>query len=173
MELRRLKGPFEPHVQRAIEAFDCGNSEVNGFLRHYAEPIVDHRLGTVLVLVEDGEILSFVSLSFASVSLTNAEKGVFRAVTTAYGAVRIGSIGTATRHQGRSCGSALLQATVARARRVSETVGLRYLVADANQERVSWYREHGWVANRSRKEQDRLAGRALTSMRFDLGSSTR
>lgn len=55
----------------------------------------------------------------------------------------------------------------------SETVGLRYLVADANQERVSWYQGHGWVANRSRKEQDRLAGRALTSMRFDLGSTTR
>lgn len=115
MELRRLKAPFEPRVRSAIEAFDCGNSQVNGFLRDYAEPIVDQDLGTVLVLVEHGEILSFVSLSFAGMTLTNSEKGVFRSVTTAFGAVRIGAIGTATAHQGRSCGSDLLQATVGRA----------------------------------------------------------
>lgn len=87
--------------------------------------------------------------------------------------LRIGSIGTATPHQGRSCGSTVLRATAALARRVSETVGVRYLVADANQDHVSWYQGRGWVTNRSRKERDRLAGRALTSMRFDLGSRTR
>jgi GNAT superfamily N-acetyltransferase len=171
MELRRLKAPFEFGVRSAIDAFDCDNQQVNGFLRHYAEPIVDQGLGTVLVLVEDGEILSFVSLSFASMTLTNSEKGAFRSVTTAFGAVRIGSIGTATRHQGRSCGSTLLQATVGRARRISEIVGVRYLMADANDDRVSWYQGRGWVTNGALKERDRLAGRKLTSMRFDLRRS--
>jgi hypothetical protein len=89
-------------------------------------------------------------------------------VTTAFGAVRIGSIGTATAHQGRSCGSTVLQATVALARQVSDVIPVRYVVADANDERISWYQGRGWVVNGALKERDRLAGRSLTSMRFDL-----
>ena len=58
MELRRLEAPFEPGLRSALDAFDCGNEQVNGFLRGYAETIVDHGLGTVLVLTEGREILS-------------------------------------------------------------------------------------------------------------------
>jgi hypothetical protein len=168
MQLGRLEAPFEPDLRVAIEAFDCGNPEVNGYLHRYAETIVAHGLGTVLVLTEGTEILGFVSLSFSSIVLTNSEKGTFRAVRTAFGSLRIGSIGTATRHQGRSCGSTLLHATVGLAHRVSGLVGVRFLVADANNDHVGWYGRRGWVPNDARRERDRLEGRSLTSMRFDL-----
>lgn len=168
MELRRLEAPFGLAVRKALDAFDCGNEDVNGFLRRYAEPIALHGLGTVLVLMEDQRIVSFASLSFASIVLTNSEKGAFRSVTTAFGALRIGSIGTSVAHQGRSRGSTLLQATVGLGRKVSELVSVRYLVADANDSRVAWYQARGWVVNDARKERERLAGRGLTSMRFDL-----
>jgi hypothetical protein len=168
VELRRLEAPFEPGLRSALDAFDCGNEQVNGFLQGYAETIADHGLGTVLVLTEGREILSFASLSFASIVLTNSEKGEFRSVTTAFGALRIGSIGTAVTHQGRSCGSTLLQATVGLARKVSELVGVRYLVADANNDRVGGYEGRGWVTNDAKKERERLGARNLTSMRFDL-----
>ena len=168
MQLGRLEAPVEPGLRAAIEAFDCGNPEVNGYLHRYAETIVGHELGTVLVLADGKEIVGFVSLSFSSIVLTNSEKGTFRAVRTAFGALRIGSIGTATRHQGRSCGSTLMHATVGLAHRVSELVGVRFLVADANNDHVGWYARRGWVPNDARRERDRLEGRGLTSMRFDL-----
>src|SRR5215216_2828073 len=104
MQLGRLEAPFEQRLRAAITAFDCGNEQVNGYLQGYAETIVAHGLGTVLVLTEGSEIRGFVSLSFASIVLTNSEKGSFRSVRTAFGAVRVGSIGTALQHQGRSCG---------------------------------------------------------------------
>jgi hypothetical protein len=168
MQLGRLEAPFEPKLRAALTAFDCGNEQVNGYLRLYAETIVAHGLGTVLVLTEDSEIVGFVSLSFSSIVLTNSEKGSFRSVRTAFGAVRVGSIGTAIRHQGRSCGSTLLHATVGLAHRVADFVGVRFLVADANNDHVDWYRRRGWVLNDARRERDRLEGRNVTSMRFDL-----
>lgn len=140
MHLGRLEAPFEPGLRTAIEAFDWGSPEVNGYLQRYAETIVAHGLGTVLVLTEGAEILGFVSLSFSSIVLTNSEKGTFRAVRTAFGSLRIGSIGTATAHQERS----------------------------ANNDHVDWYGRRGWVPNDARRERDRLEGRNLTSMRFDL-----
>lgn len=91
MQLGRLEAPFEPKLRAAITAFDCGNEQVNGYLQGYAETIVAHELGTVLVLTEDRAILGFVSLSFSSIVLTNSEKGSFRSVRTAFGAVRVGS----------------------------------------------------------------------------------
>jgi hypothetical protein len=66
--------------------------------------------------------------------------------------------GYAIRHQGRSCGSTLLHATVGLAHRVSDFVGVH----------VDWYRRRGWVLNDARRERDRLEGRNVTSMRFDL-----
>jgi hypothetical protein len=33
---------------------------------------------------------------------------------------------------------------------------------------VDWYRRRGWVLNDARRERDRLEGRNVTSMRFDL-----
>jgi hypothetical protein len=168
MQLGRFEAPVEPGLRAAIEAFDCGNPEVNGYLQRYAETIVAHGLGTVLVLTEEKEILGFVSLSFSSIVLTNSEKGTFRAVRTAFGALRIGSIRTAVAHQGRSCGSTLLYATVGLAHRVSDFVGVRFLVADANNDHVGWYGRRGWVPNDARRERDRLEGRNVTSMRFDL-----
>ena len=168
MQLGRLEAPFEPKLRAAITAFDCRNEQVNGYLQGYAEMIVAHDLGTVLVLTEGGEILGFVSLSFSSIILTNSEKGSFRSVRTAFGAVRVGSIGTAIQYQGRSCGSTLLHAAVGLAHRVSELIGVRFLVADANNDHVDWYGRRGWVPNDARRERDRLEGRSLTSMRFDL-----
>lgn len=120
------------------------------------------------MLSDDAEILGFVSLSFSSIVLTNSEKGAFREVRTAFGALRIGSIGTAMPHQRRACGSTLLQASAALARRVSELVGVRFLVADANNDQVGWYERRGWVLNDAQRERERLHGRRLTSMRFDI-----
>jgi hypothetical protein len=78
MQLGRLEAPVGPGLRAAIEAFDCGNPEVNGYLQRYAETIVAHGLGTMLVLTDGKEILGFVSLSFSSIVLTNSEKGTFR-----------------------------------------------------------------------------------------------
>lgn len=168
MQLGHLEAPFEPRLRTAITAFDCGNEQVNGYLHGYAETIVAHGLGTVLALTEGAEILGLVSLSFSSIVLTNSEKGSFRSVKTAFGAVRVGSIGTVIGHQGRSCGSTLLHAAVGLAHRVSGFIGVRFLVADANNDHVDWYGRRGWVLNDARRERDRLEGRNVTSMRFDL-----
>jgi hypothetical protein len=68
MQVGRLEAPFESKLRAAITAFDCGNEQVNGYLQGYAQTIVAHGLGTVLVLTEGSGILGFVSLSFRASS---------------------------------------------------------------------------------------------------------
>lgn len=168
MELRPLAAPFPPRLQGAVDQFDCGNDTVNDFLRNAAELVARSRLGTTLVLLDSHEINGYMALGFSQVLLTNREKGGYKDLRHAFGAIRIGMIGIDQRAQSKGYGSLLLDAAVGLAREVSHHLAVRYLVADANLDHVNWYARHGWLENRAARERKRLEDTSLVSMRFDL-----
>lgn len=85
-----------------------------------------------------------------------------------FGAVRIQMIGVDHRHQGRRCGVALLEGITGLARKLSQDVAVRFLLADANIRKVGWYEARGFVANRAERERDRIDPERSVSMRLDL-----
>lgn len=85
-----------------------------------------------------------------------------------FGALRIQMIGIDHRHQGEGHGLALLQGVTGLARKLSEDVAVRFLLADANVRKVGWYESAGFVPNQAKREIERLDPERSISMRLDL-----
>ena len=182
-QLRQLALPIEESLLRAIRSFNCLGS------RHAADPVaenvnaflVDGRFlagleqgisSTYLLLDEelDPPLLGYATLTFDSVRLTNAEKRQMQDLLGIgeFGALRIQMIGIDHHHQGKGFGTALLEVITGLARKLSNDVALRFLLADANVRKVGWYAAHGFIGNRAAQERGRTDPQRSVSMRLDL-----
>lgn len=182
-QLRRLALPVDEQLSRVIGEFNClGDSHsddpvaenVNGFLAEgrYG-PGLEHGISsTYLFLDPDATpiLVGYATLTFDSVRLTNTEKKQMEDLIgiAQFGAVRIQMIGIDHRHQGTHSGVALLEAITGLARRISDHVAVRFLLADANIRKVAWYEARGFVANRAQVERKRTDSERSVSMRLDL-----
>jgi ribosomal protein S18 acetylase RimI-like enzyme len=182
-QLRRLALPVDEQLSRVIAAFDCLGERhhgdpvaknVNGFLadRRY-EPGLEHGISSTYLFIDpevDPPLVGYATLTFDSVRLTNAEKRQMEDLIgiAEFGAVRIQMIGIDHHHQGTHCGVALLEAITGLARKLSQDVAVRFLLADANVRMVAWYEAAGFVANKSERERGRTDPERSVSMRLDL-----
>lgn len=147
---------------------------VNGFLAdgRFRSGLEHGISSTYLFLDPDADpvLVGYATLSFDSVRLTNAEKRQMEELVgiAEFGAVRIQMLGVDHRHQGTRCGIGLLEAITGLARKLSQDVAVRFLLADANIRKVAWYEARGFVANRAERERDRTDPERSVSMRLDL-----
>lgn len=181
-QLRRLALPVDEQLSEVIANFDCiGSAHENdpvaenvcGFLtnRRY-ESGLRHGLSATYLLTDpdlDPLLLGYATLTLDSVRLTNSEKKRMEDVDFAdFGALRIQMIGVDHRHQKKGFGLDLLRGVTGLARRLSEDVAVRFLLADANVRMVGWYEAAGFVRNQAKKEIKRLNPQRSVSMRLDL-----
>lgn len=182
-QLRQLGLPIEDPLFQAIRGFDCLGTahvddpvaeNVNGFLAAGRFlPGLEQGISSTYLFVDreiDPLLIGYVTLTFDSVRLTNAEKRRMDDLLgiREFGALRIQMIGIDQRHQGKGYGSALLEAVTGLARKLSDDVALRFLLADANVRKVKWYEARGFVANRAERERSRINPERSVSMRLDL-----
>jgi GNAT superfamily N-acetyltransferase len=181
-QLRRLALPVDEQLSRVIAEFDCVGAthlrdpvaeNVSSFLtdRRY-EPGLRHGISATYLFI-DGEadplLVGYTTLTFDSVRLTNAEKQRMEDVGFSdFGALRIQMFGVDHRHQGIGFGTALLQAVTGLARKVSQDVATRFLLADANVRKVEWYEGAGFVPNTAERYRERPDPERSVSMRLDL-----
>lgn len=185
--MRRLALPIDSELSRVIEAFDCvGESNagdpvaenVRGFLAdgRYAQGLRHGLSATYILLDLDREplLVGYATLTLDSVRLTNSEKKRMQDVEFSdFGALRIQMIGIDHSHQCQGHGSELLRRITGLARKLSEDVAVRYLLADANVRKVDWYERAGFVQNKARRERRRIDPERSVSMRLDLLDSLR
>lgn len=147
---------------------------VNGFLADGRfEPGLKHGISATYIFVDSEtlpQLVGYATLTFDSVRLTNTERKRMEdlAGIAEFGALRIQMIGIDHRHQGDGYGLALLQGITGLARKLSEDVAVRFLLADANVRKVAWYESAGFVRNQAKREIDRLDPERSISMRLDL-----
>lgn len=182
-QLRRLALPVDEQLSRVIAAYDClgeGHVDdpvaenVNGFLAdgRYQQGL-EHGISSTYLLLDqeaDPPLIGYATLTFDSVRLTNAEKKQMEELVgvSQFGAVRIQMIGIDHRHQGKGYGAQLLEAITGVARRLSEVVAVRFLLADANIRKVGWYEARGFIVNKAKRERERPDPERSVSMRLDL-----
>jgi hypothetical protein len=180
--------PVDGQLSRVIAEFDClGESHdgdpvaenVNGFLadRRY-EPGLRRGISSTYLFIDPDVVpplVGYATLTFDSVRLTDAEKRQMEDLVgiAEFGAVRIQMIGIDCRHQGTHCGIALLQAITGLARKLSQDIAVRFLLADANIKKVEWYEAAGFVRNQAKRYRERPDPERSTSMRLDLLESLR
>ena len=127
-QLRQLALPIEEPASRAILASiasgrhhvaDPVAENVNGFLVDGRFlPGLEQGISSTYLLLDDEvdpPLLGYVTLTFDSVRLTNAEKRQMQDLLgiAEFGALRIQMIGIDRRHQGKGLGTALLEAITA------------------------------------------------------------
>lgn len=185
-QLRRLALPVDEQLSQVIADFDClGESHeddlvaknVNGFLADGRyKPGLEHGISSTYLFFDsemDPALVGYATLTFDSVRLTNAEKKKMEELIgiAQFGAVRIQMIGIDHRHQRTHCGRALLEAITGLARKLSEDVAVRFLLADANVRKIEFYEAAGFVLNQSKSELERTDPERSVSMRLDLLAS--
>lgn len=147
---------------------------VNGFLCDgRCEQGLKHGISSTYLLLDpekDPALIGYATLTFDSVRLTNSEKRKMEELIgiAQFGAIRIQMIGIDHRHQRTRCGSILLEAITGLARRLSQDIAVRFLLADANVKRIGFYEAAGFVRNQAQREAERTDTERSVSMRLDL-----
>lgn len=182
-QLRRLALPLDEQLCRVIAEFDCLGEDhqddlvaqnVNSFLTDgRCKQGLQHGISSTYLLLDpekDPVLIGYATLTFDSVRLTNSEKRRMEALggIAQFGAIRIQMIGIDYRYQRTRCGSALLEAITGLARKLSQDIAVRFLLADANVKRIGFYEAAGFVRNQAQREAERTDLERSVSMRLDL-----
>lgn len=130
------------------EAFDCGDADLNEFLRRHARQNHERGAAKTFVAVSDDDgtlVLGFYSLSPASIDYAKTpsvvKKGLGRYDVPVF---RLGRLAVDRTVQGRHLGAQLLLAAGQRCIRAASQVGGVALLIDAKNERVAaWYESLG------------------------------
>jgi GNAT superfamily N-acetyltransferase len=143
------EAPIAKRHDRA--AFDCGDADLNLYLRKFARQ--NHDSGGAKCFVAapsetQTRILGFYTLSPASLDYARtpalAKKGLARYDVPVF---RLGRLGVDNAVQGRGLGGALLLRAAHRCIRVAEEVGGVALLIDAKNDRAAqWYQSYGALA---------------------------
>ncbi len=131
-------------------AFDCGDADLNDFLRRYARQSHDNGAAKTFLAIEDGTrtILGFYSLAPASLAYHRvpdiARGGLARHEVPGF---RLARLAVDRRWQGHGLGGQTLLAAGRRCIQVASAIGGTILVIDAKNERAAaWYASYGAVS---------------------------
>lgn len=140
------------------ERFDCGNPELELWLRRYARK--NHQRGacSIEVLVPTSapeHIIGFVSLSAFGLNTLQASKAIrgYEHLEQ-IPAVLLGRMGRDLRYRGAGIGDVLLRRAYDSVVHASLLIGVALIVVDAKHGKASWYEKRGFV--RTKHEIDRL-----------------
>ena len=139
----------EPVAKKHNRAdFDCGQPELNEFLRDYARQSHERGAAKTFLAIDDADgktVYGYYSLSPASVEYARtpelARRGLGR---YDIGAFRLGRLAAHVGLQGQGLGGQMLLAAGRRCLRVAAEVGGTAMLIDAKDERVAaWYVSYG------------------------------
>ncbi len=130
------------------QGFDCGQPELNEFLRDYARQSHERGAAKTFLAVDDADekkVYGYYSLSPASVEYARtpevARRGLGRYDIGAY---RLGRLAVCNALHGQGLGGQLLLAAGRRCLRVAQEVGGTVMLIDARNEQVAaWYASYG------------------------------
>lgn len=142
---------IEPLTRRHDrKSFDCGDGEVNRFLREKALQDHEHDLSRTMVLTSEEEaavkpIIGYHTLVMAQVRQEEIPRDRPR-IKCPIPVILLGQIGVDRNFAGRGFGDLLLMDAQARCDDISRKVGIRALMLDARSEHLAgWYAKHDFI----------------------------
>ncbi len=144
------KWKFVPITEKPnLEAFDCGISELNDYLKKYAGQNHRKGLGSTYVLIPaEGEPVAagYYTLSMAQVELRSLPES-HRKNLPKYPvpAVRLGRLAVDRQWQGTGLGEILLMDAIRRSVAAVQSVAAKYMIVDAKNEKAEeFYLRYGF-----------------------------
>lgn len=141
MRLERLDAHHE------LATFDCGNEELNGWLRRHGLAAQRMDSARTFVLVERGRVIGYFSLTMGSVLRRDAPSQLVRGMPGyPIGMVLLARLAVDRKHQGHGLGATLLAEALRKAIAAGEAAAARLVVVDAIDESAAlFYERHGFL----------------------------
>lgn len=155
-----------------LQAFNCGDDDLNDFLQNDCQPYQEQYLSHTRLALHNGTVAGFVTLLADSIILKTPEKKRlfdFHRKLMYFPAMKIGRMGVALDRQRDGVGKALLRYSIGVAVRMNSdlSVGCRFVTVDAYPKSIGWYEKNGFVPNKEYAHPEKTH----PSMRYDLLTS--
>lgn len=129
------------------KTFDCGDADLNGWLKRTARQHKEKGVSSTFVLVGEAsgvDVWGYYAMSLAE--LVNADLPVQhgRRLPARVPVFRLGRLATALAHQGKGIGEFMLFDAIDRVTRISGEVGGVGLVVNAKPSAVGFYQRYGF-----------------------------
>jgi GNAT superfamily N-acetyltransferase len=129
-----------------LDDFDCGNADLNEYLKKYARQSQRRMFGTTYVAVSsshDGRprVIGYFTLAATSVPRPGLPEDMLRGVPKYQGlpALLLARLAVDKRMHGKKIGEALLSRCFEMCLHFSKLIGARYLIADVRESAITWY----------------------------------
>jgi predicted N-acetyltransferase YhbS len=135
-----------PHHE--LSRFDCGNEELDAWLRRHAFAAQQMDSARTFVLTDDGRVVGYFSLTMGSIRRHDAPATLVRGLP-AYpvGVVLLARLAVDRTEHGKGLGAWLLAEALRKAVAAGEAAAARLVVVDAIDDgAVAFYERHGFVA---------------------------
>lgn len=129
------------------KGFDCGDIDLNGWLKQTARQHKEKGVSSTFVVVSDGasvEILGFYAISVVELVNVNLPAQYGKRLPDKVPVFRLGRLATALSHHGKRIGEFMLFDAIDRATRISGEVGGIGLVVNAKHSAVEFYQRYGF-----------------------------
>ena len=139
------------NASHQLKAFDCGNTDLNIYLRQYARQNVKHRINKVFVATDINSpqtIIGYYTLSAGSVR-TNELPPEYKRRLPNYPVpiALLGRLAVDKNYQGQRLGTILLADAIQRIEKASEVIAVYAIVVDAlNPSALAFYRQFGFIS---------------------------
>ena len=151
-----------------LSKFDCGDEDINEFLRKDALVYQDKKISTTTLFVYNEEVIGFFSSAAGSIKLNLEEKqhhAIQEKPIKEFPAIKIARIGRDMNYTGQNIGSTILKWAIGYILECSNMTAVRFVTVDSYPAKVKWYEEFGFVRNLDERY---VKKEHHASMRYDL-----
>lgn len=136
-----------------VESFDCGDSDLNDFLKHDALFFFEKRIANTYVVMENEIIIAYFSLLNDKVSRIDATGSSWKRLKklfphskhfSSYPAIKIGRLAVDLRYEGQGIGRELMEQIKESVAKGSKVSAFRFLTVDVYLSAVPFYEKNGF-----------------------------
>lgn len=140
------------------KTFTCGNKGLDDFIHEEALGFQEQRLGITYLFKYESELIGFATLCMGHLNKQKmrSEDRLPKRIKS-YPALLIGELAVSNSTQNKGIGTFICDFCLDRAIKLSQIVGCRFLVVDAVEPAVVFYRKYGFkMSPKQEKEEQKL-----------------
>jgi GNAT superfamily N-acetyltransferase len=137
--------PLDSHHDR--QGFDCGNEELNRWLKQVARQHKDKRISTTIVAVSEisaTEILGYYAITVGEAVHADLPEEYRKRMPDKAPVFLLARLATAKQYQGMKIGEGMLFDAIDRVTDISNNIGGIGLIVDAKDDAIEFYRRYGF-----------------------------
>ena len=130
----------------AFRHFDCGNENLNKYIRSHAQLNDQNNLSKTFICLEKDDVVGFVTLCNSQIEFQEMPNSYKQSMPKyPVPAIKIARLAVDNDYQGQGYGKALLQFAFKKIIQVSVSTGVKIVVVDAKDSSKEFYERFGFI----------------------------